>query len=195
MSKLFTRNGKLKKASAYTVNFGIPALKTCPMAKICKDYCYANKGAYIWPVVKAAYERRFEATKNHDFDVMVCEELFNMPKVEAVRIHDSGDFYNEKYLMKWINAAHAFPDRVFYAYTKRVVMLKNYQAMGMLPDNFKIIYSIGGSEDRHIDMMHDRHSRIFNTEQELIDAGYINATHDDTIAWASNNNKIGLVIH
>lgn len=195
MTKLFTRNGKLAKASAYTVNFGIPALKTCPMAKQCKDFCYANKGAYSWPVVRAAYERRFQATRQDDFCERVCEELFLKPKVEAVRIHDSGDFYNVQYLNKWMVIARALPDRIFYFYTKRVVMLKDYQAMGLVPDNVKVVYSLGGSEDRHIDQTKDRHSKIFNTLDELHAAGYVDATQDDTVAWAADTHKIGLVIH
>lgn len=195
MTKLFTRNSKLKEASVYTVNFGIPALKTCPMAKQCKEFCYANKGSYSWPVVKQAYEHRFQESKKPDFDQTILENLFLMPKVEAVRIHDSGDFYNMLYLEKWIRVANAMPERTFYFYTKRVVMLKNYHARNEIPSNMKAVYSMGGSEDRHINPEVDRHSRIFNTLQELEEAGYVNATQDDTVAWQSENNKIGLVLH
>lgn len=189
------RNGKLAKASRYTVNFGIPALKTCPMADECKSFCYANKGAYVWPVVKAAYERRFKLTKSDGFDLEIIGEIWRRSKIEAIRIHDSGDFYNEKYLNKWIDIAAACPERTFYFYTKRIAMVKNYQFEGLLPDNMIPIYSLGGKEDRHIDLETDRHSRIFNTLDELNAAGYVNATDDDTIAWASDNHKIGLLIH
>ena len=195
MTKLFTQNSKLKKAKVYTVNFGIPALKTCPMAKQCKDYCYANKGTYSWPVVKAAYEFRYQLSKGNKFISEALKELKSKRKLEAVRIHDSGDFYNEKYLNKWIEIAKEMPEKTFYFYTKRVVMLKNYQAENKLPSNMIAIFSIGGSEDRHIDVNKDRHSKIFESENDLIEAGYINATQDDTIAWQSDNNKIGLVIH
>lgn len=194
-TKLLTRNGKLKKASHYTVNFGIPAMKTCPMAQICKSYCYANKGAYSWPAVKNAYEYRFEQTKRDDFDILMLETLFNMPQVECIRIHDSGDFYNNRYLQKWINIANGLPDRIFYFYTKSVTRVKDYQAMGLIPNNMIAIYSLGGKEDRHINLDTDRHSKIFKTKKELIQAGYVDASHDDSIAWKSNNHKIGLVIH
>jgi hypothetical protein len=195
MTKLFTRNSKLKKASVYTVNFGIPALKTCPMAKTCKDYCYANKGAYSWPVVKAAYEYRYQCTKSKDFFEVATAELNKIKKLKAVRIHDSGDFYNKRYLEKWIKIASSMPDKIFYFYTKRVTLIKDYATQGLLPDNMIYILSVGGSEDRHIDMENDRHSRIFNSLKELKAAGYVDATEDDTKAWKSKNNKIGLVIH
>jgi hypothetical protein len=194
-TQLFTRNSKLKKASAYTVNFGIPALKTCPMAKVCKEFCYAAKGAYSWPVVKAAYEWRFQQTRKPQFVPMVLHDLRRKKKLEAVRIHDSGDFYNEDYLNRWLDIAEAMPDKIFYAYTKRIVMLKEYQEWGLVPPNFRIIYSLGGSQDRHINLEKDRHSRIFDSLEELEAAGYSNATEDDTVAWQSDNNKIGLVIH
>jgi hypothetical protein len=41
-----------------------------------------------------------------------------MRVVRAVRIHESGDFYNQKYLDKWVEIAKRFPDIIFTAYTK-----------------------------------------------------------------------------
>ena len=58
--KLLTQNSKLKKTSLITgkktLDFALPAISTCPMAGKCKKYCYANKGAYLWPNVKAKHE-------------------------------------------------------------------------------------------------------------------------------------------
>jgi len=193
MENLLTRNSKLSKASVYTVNFGIPALKTCPMADKCKAYCYATKGAYAWPVVKAAYERRFQATKQEDFDVRIVEEIARRPLIEAVRIHDAGDFYNKEYLFAWMRIANTMPERTFYFYTKRVSMVKDQHIF--MPKNLIPIYSIGGTEDRHIRTDKDRHSKIFDSLEALEAEGYVNATEDDTVAWQSTNNKIGLVIH
>lgn len=191
MTKLFTRNSKLAKSSAYTVNFGIPALKTCPMAKQCKEFCYANKGAYAWPVVKNAYNYRFECTKLDTFPQLALSELSKIKKLQAIRIHDAGDFYNRQYLHKWRYIAESMPEKIFYFYTKRVSLVKGEK----LPSNMKVIYSLGGKEDNLINTKKDRHSRIFKSLDELKKAGYIDASHDDTIAWQSTNNKIGLVIH
>ena len=193
MTQLFTRNGKLKKAEYYTVNFGIPALKTCPMADACKSFCYANKGAYAWPVVKAAYEYRFQMTRKPEFITMAVDALRRKKKLQKVRIHDSGDFYNKEYLYKWIEIAKALPNIEFYAYTKRVKLLKDNASA--LPSNMTIIYSIGGREDHLIDQNVDRHSKIFNSLDELTNAGYIDTSVNDSNAVNKNNHRIGLVIH
>lgn len=193
MTKLFTRNGKLKKAEYYTVNFGIPALKTCPSKDICGKYCYANKGAYAWPQVKAAYEWRYQQTKKPEFITMTIDALSRIRKLEKVRIHDSGDFYNKEYLYKWIEIAKVFPKIEFYAYTKRVKLLKDN--WNMLPDNMTIIFSLGGKEDHLIDQKIDRHSKIFNSIEELNNSGYIDTSYNDSNAVNKNNHNIGLVIH
>lgn len=193
MTELFTRNGKLKKASAYTVNFGIPALKTCPMKDICGKYCYANKGAYVWPVVKKAYEHRFEQTKRADFPQVAVKTLSKKRKLEAVRIHDSGELYNKEYLYKWFKIAENMPDKTFYVYTKQVKLVKDNWSNK--PKNFIVIFSLGGKQDHLIDQNIDRHSKIFKTEKELLQSGYVNATINDSIAWNSDNKKIGLVLH
>ena len=64
---LLTQNSKLKKTSKMNnlrvFNFGIPAQDTCIWSGDCKKFCYASKGAYIWSIVKPAFQRRLEETK------------------------------------------------------------------------------------------------------------------------------------
>jgi hypothetical protein len=191
MTQLFTKNAKLKKAEYNTVNFGIPALKTCPSKDICGKYCYANKGAFIWPQVKAAYEYRYQATKQADF-IEVATSTLAKKRATHIRCHDSGDFYNKEYLYKWFAIAEEMPEKVFYAYTKRVKLLK--ENWTNKPKNFIIIFSLGGKEDHLIDMENDRHSRIFKTKQELLDNGYIDASQNDSNA-IKENHKVGLIMH
>lgn len=193
MTQLFTRNSKLKKAEFYTVNFGIPALKTCPMKDVCGKFCYANKGAYTWPVVKKAYEHRFEQTKRPNFPELALKALKSKKKLQKVRIHDSGDFYNKEYLYKWFKIAESMPEIEFYAYTKQVKLLKdNWKNK---PANLTIIFSLGGKQDHLIDQNVDRHSKIFNSLDELKNAGYLDTSDNDSNAVSKLTNKIGLVIH
>jgi len=192
MTKLFTRNSKLAKAEYHTVNFGIPALKTCPEADKCRSFCYANKGAYIWPIVKKAYEFRYETSKQTNFIEVAMAELNRFRNNTHVRIHDSGDFYNKEYLYKWFEIARNMPSKTFYAYTKRVKLLKDN--MALKPDNMIIIYSLGGREDNLIDQKVDRHSKIFNSLEELLKEGYIDTSKNDNNA-IKDNHKVGLVIH
>lgn len=201
MKSILTQNSKLKKTSktmgVRVFNFGIPAYKsvtgkiTCPFAGVCVKYCYAQKGAYIWSNVSPAFEKRYELTKRDDFVEVMTQEI-RRKRCDFVRVHDSGDYYSPKYLQKWIQVAKNCPDTKFYSYTNSVQMVKDTE----LPDNYDIIFSDGGKQ---IDLVegHDRHSRVFETLQDLVDAGYVDASSNDLMAtkWYNNTNKVGLIKH
>jgi hypothetical protein len=199
---LLTQNSKLRKTSKLlgvkVFNFGIPAYKsasgklTCPFADECVKFCYAQKGAYIWSNVKPAFEKRYELTRSDEFVSKMSDELFKK-RPDYVRIHDSGDYYSKAYLQKWIDIANLFPEIKFYSYTNSVAMLKEAN----LPSNFDVIFSDSGKQKNMIDVINDRHTKIFSSKQALEDAGYVNASELDLYAtkWFSNNNKVGLVFH
>lgn len=195
MTKLLSQNSKMKKSGHRVFNFGIPAFRskdgfsTCPNAGVCAKYCYAKKGTYRFSNVTNAYEFRLAATLRSDFVSSMTEEI-KKAKPSHVRIHDSGDFYSEEYYTKWEEIIKAHPTITFYAYTKQVLM---FQYRG-LPDNFKVIFSLGGKLDALIDTNTMRHSKIFNDIDTLISEGYANASDNDLVAIADNN-KIGLLTH
>jgi len=191
------RNSKIKKSVKRTFNFGIPAyqsstgLKTCPNAGACAKGCYALAGAYRFSNVAQAFERRLAATQDDAFvDQMLAD--IDKQRAERIRIHDSGDFYNEEYLDRWLRIMRARPKVEFYAYTKMVSLFKKRSKD--LPKNFTLIYSFGGTEDRLIDVEKDRHSLVFESELQLNAAGYADASNQDDIALGKNP-KIGLVYH
>ena len=194
---LLTRNSKIKKSKKRTFNFGIPAyqsttgVKTCPNAAACINGCYAQAGAYIFSNVAQAFERRLTIAQSDDFVTLMIKEI-DVNKAERIRIHDSGDFFNEEYLYKWLTIMTLRPSVEFYAYTKMVSMFKAVQAS--LPKNFTVIFSFGGTEDKLIDVNKDRHSLVFTSEKELKAAGYANASDQDDVALGKNP-KIGLVYH
>ena len=200
-----SRNSKMKKSTGIIYNFGIPNFKsasgfiTCPNASKCVSGCYAGQGTYNFKNVKNSYERRLELTFKPEFVSIINAEI-NLLKVLhkgqslSIRIHDSGDFYNYEYLAKWLNIISMNPDVNFYAYTKQVSMFKNTELHRFLK-NYTLIYSMGGKEDHLINLNTDRHSMVFETLAELNEAGYINASNDDAIAFNSENKKIGLVYH
>jgi hypothetical protein len=187
-----TQNSKLKKTSELNklkvFNFGIPAQDTCLWAGDCKKFCYASKGAYIWSNVKPAFERRLEATKQNNFPELMIAEI-KKKKADAVRIHDSGDFYSREYLHKWFKIMESMPEVKFYAYSKSLPLFEGER----LPKNFTLIKSEGGKRDDLIKST-DRHAKIFKNEEDLLNAGYVNASNDDLKA-IGDNFKIGLVIH
>lgn len=202
MITLLTQNSKLKKTSKVlglkVFNFGIPAYKsssgklTCPFADECVKFCYARKGAYIWSNVKPAFEKRYELSKTDDFVNAMYHEI-SKKKPDYIRVHDSGDYYSKEYLQKWIDIANLFPEVKFYSYTNSVAMLKSVS----LPDNFDVIFSNSGKQKHLIDAIHDRHTKIFSSKKDLLDAGYVDTSEIDLYAtkWFNKTNKVGLIFH
>lgn len=207
--KLLTQNAKMKRSGGgkfALYNFGIPAFRsasgeaTCPNAGACAAGCYARQGAYNWPTVKAAYEARYQATKNAaSFYLAMVDEIKRVLKSTdrdgkrlVIRIHDSGDFYSREYFNTWIGIIQTFPRVTFYAYTKQVEMLRNEA----LPENFKLNFSYGGKQDALIRPDVDSNSRVFKTSQDLKRAGYKDTSNDDSHAFSNaKQRRIGLVYH
>lgn len=187
---LLTQNSKMKKSGDRVFNFTLPAIDTCPNAGACARGCYAMQGAYRWSNVYKKHVANYNASQTVEFIGAVTLEA-RAKRVNRVRIHDAGDFYNLDYAMKWVAIAIACPDIEFYAYTKMVDMFK--QSV-YLPDNMTIIYSYGGKQDHIIDAREDRHSQVFADVKDLVRAGYVDASKDDSLAL-TNNKKVGLVYH
>lgn len=198
-SSILTQNTKMKKTSRETgtnlYNFGIPAYKTasgkvtCPFADACVKFCYAQKGTYTWSNVSPAFENRYKLTKDDDF-VDIMSEAVMAVKASHIRIHDSGDFYSKKYIFDWWQVAVNHPDIPFYFYTKSIPLFKEIER---LPDNMTSIYSFGSKHDELIDTDKDRHSKIFNTLEELESAGYTDCSSNDLKIFSTN--KCGLILH
>lgn len=184
-------NRKVSKLDA--VSFGIPAyqsengFKTCPAAGACAAVCYARQGAYTWPNTKAAREYNLDQTKAADFAVKAIADLKKI-KQSIIRIHDSGDFYSQKYLNSWVEIAKAYPEKTFYAYTKSLNL-----DFSSIPPNFKLVQSEGGIFDHLLDKTKAR-SRIFSSDKARIDAGYVDGNENDLPAINGEQN-IGLVYH
>lgn len=207
---LLTQNDKMKKSSKASginiFNFGIVALKdssgfmTCPNAGKCASGCYAQAGTFKFKNVVNAYETRLKMTRLPDFEALMIAEI-NLKLIQSrskglqclIRIHDSGDFYSKDYTNKWFKIMSYFEsqnDIKFYAYTKMVSQFKSM----VVPNNLTLIYSFGGKEDHLIDCTKDRHSQVFQSEAELIAAGYSDASHNDTVA-IGDSIRVGLVYH
>lgn len=210
---LLTQNAKMKKSSQNgnnVFNFGIPAfrsetgLATCPNASQCATGCYARTGTYRFKNTVNAYETRLSLAQTEDFVPLLIADI-SLKALQSkskglnciIRIHDSGDFYGMEYVSKWFDIMNYFknnPNVSFYAYTKMVSMFETFKANDLIPSNFRAIYSFGGREDSLIDTELHRHSKVFENQAQLLQAGYIDATNDDILAIGSNL-KVGLVYH
>ena len=200
---LITQNSKLKKTSKHfgvnVFNFGIPAFmsqsgfKVCINAKECVKFCYARKGAYSWSNVKPAFEKRLDATKKDNFAEIMIQEI-KKKKAEYIRVHDSGDYYSKKYLLKWFEIAEKMPSIKFYSYTNNINMIKDLK---FIPSNYDFIFSDSGKEKHLINQKTDRHTKIFKSLEDLKIAGYKDASNYDLYStkWFNDTKKVGLIFH
>ena len=200
---LLTQNSKLKKTSKHfnkrVFNFGLPAYKSstgkvvCRMADQCIKFCYAKKGAYIWSNVAPAFEKRLEISMQDNFiDLMIAE--IKKKKVDYVRVHDSGDYYDKRYLAKWFKIAELLPNVRFYSYTNEVGMIKNLES---IPKNYDFIFSDSGKQSDLINKKKDRHTKIFSSLESLKKAKYTDSSNYDLYAtrWYNDTKKVGLIYH
>jgi len=199
-------NSKLQKtAKEFNVkifNFSIPAGNdkasgkiTCPFAGSCLKLCYAKKGMYRFGNVERALSKRYQASKEENFVSRITDELSKVKKGKQiyVRIHDSGDFYSPAYFAKWLEIARINPSVRFYAYTKSHSFIRGIE----LPENVDLIFSLGSTKDELINQETERHSKIFQSMEEMTAAGYSDSSYLDLNAtkWITENHKIGLLIH
>ena len=180
-------NKKLKKTN--TVSFNLPAIQACPQAGACAAICYATQGTYVYPNVKAARQFNFEHAKG--LRVGFAAKLYHdlgLIKQTSIRLHDSGDFFDQVYLNVWCRVMRQFPAKQFYAYTKSL-----HLDFSNKPDNFTLIQSQGGKLDHLIDYSKP-HARIFATDEARVGAGYQDGNIDDSLAQ-NGEQLVGLVYH
>ncbi len=183
-------NSKLKKDNIF--KFSLPVKSTCIGAQACLEYCYATKGAYrtYKKLIDAGHKKNFEFSKSKTFVSSMLSEL-NRRKIKVVRLHDTGDFYSQDYVNKWVTIALYNPKIRFYAYTKSLTL--DFKEFTRLP-NTKIIQSFGGKYDTKINN-HRPHARIFRNLYDLLANDYVDCSNSDLVALETTNNKIGLIAH
>lgn len=99
-------------------NWSIPAIDTCPgSTDLCRSLCYACRGAYRFQSVQKHEKRNYELSRTAQF-VPIINGLIKQWRVDILRIHASGDFYNTSYTRRWRRIIEASPDTQFYAYTR-----------------------------------------------------------------------------
>jgi hypothetical protein len=197
--QLLTQNSDLRKTGIY--GWTLPAhwvtltdgkrFNTCPNAGICAAFCYAKSGTYQFGNVKKAHIEKLELVLKtpEKWRAMMREELSKKKYIgKYIRIHDAGDFFSQDYANDWVGIAAQFPGIIFYTYTKEVMLFKRMK----LPENFIVIYSLGGRQDVHINKEVDRHSDVFSDYEKMIALGYNDIGEDDKQAAINPNHKVGL---
>lgn len=153
--------GNRKLVNSDRVRFliwNIPARVTCPYATpMCKRLCYAVKAEKLYPQVLPSRSQNFIDSRKLDFAenmIYTIDSIVNNPRSKAyanaekivVRIHESGDFYNQAYADAWLKVAEHFESDkrfVFMAYTKSLEFFKDRK----IPSNMVIRFSIWDDTD------------------------------------------------
>ena len=81
--------------------------------------CYATKGFYNMPsTIKANAVKTLLAREYTDFVFRAISAQIEAEKIETIRIHASGDFFNDEYAAMWRKIAESFPGVNMWTYTK-----------------------------------------------------------------------------
>ncbi|MBN9520831.1 hypothetical protein J0H58_20310 [bacterium] len=116
-----------------------------------------------------------------------------------VRVHDSGDFWNQDYFDAWLRVARERPQTTFYAYTKalpnwlaRLDQVGDGRTPGAIP-NLVLTASYGGTHDDLIDQYNLRSARVVFSPHEA-DALGLEVDHDDSHAM-THGADFALLLH
>lgn len=169
--------------------------------------CYAANQEMQYDAVRANrwhnYDLLIEAGKEGGSDAqsdLILRSLeFHFDskgKNKKVRIHESGDFYNGEYLKAWMTVAEKLPDIEFYAYTKSVPYVKSMEEKLKGIPNLSITLSKGGRRDSEISDLDIKESHVFNTPEEVLEAGLI-VDLDDSLAQkkGGKDSSFALLVH
>jgi hypothetical protein len=209
-----SNNTKLRKLEQKlgrkVFTFSLPAGYTCPGANKCLTKFDRTTGK----IVDGAYQEfrcfaasmeavftGFRDNNSRNLDLLKAARsreamkdliLASLPaKAQIVRIHVSGDFFSEEYLLAWIDVATARPDVSFYGYTKSLRFLVNH--LSEIPANLSITASEGGKWDSLIQENGLKSSKVVFSIEEASVLG-LAIDHDDSHA-AIGTDSFALLIH
>jgi len=125
-------------------NFNISPIISCGKyaTKECLSYCYGKKGNFRFPSNVSIALNNFLESQGDNFVNDICGQIAdNWNSIKHIRIHATGEFYDNEYFSKWIEIAKRNPEHNFVAYTK------NYDIdCSSLPVNFIVRESITHGE-------------------------------------------------
>lgn len=133
-----TSNSKL---GASIPNINLPPIITCRKNAPCFKGCYALRGRFNFPTVKAALQRNldhyYENPKLY-FETIIV----NTCGFFWVRWHSSGDIPDANYFLGMIKVAKKNPKTKYLCFTKKFEIINDYLNSGKkIPNNLSIVFS------------------------------------------------------
>lgn len=125
--------------------FSLPAITTCKgSTEHCKKWCYARKAEKRFPnVIKKRRENYIRSKWKLNFIGKISSEMCDISN-KYIRIHQSGDFYSQRYLNKWFKICKAFPKKKFLVYTQMYRL-----DFSKKPKNLVIYYSVWDDSNKN----------------------------------------------
>jgi hypothetical protein len=167
----FVKNTKYYSGIVYEWN--LPTGTTCPFALECKVTVDRTTGKFN--IHKGQYKcyaagpERFPGVREHRWKNFEYVKKNLVPEIpnncKAIRVHASGDFFNQAYFDMWVNIAINNPDIEIWAYTKSL----NYwiNRINDIPNNLTLTASRGGKLDYLIDQYNLKNVTIFSSKDEV----------------------------
>lgn len=199
-------NAKLVHGQAI---FDLPAGHSCPFADKCLSrFMPATNKIVDGPNTEfrcyAANQEIWAGTRNlrwGNFNTLrklkTRKELFNliesnMPEYHIlIRVHSSGDFFNQNYFDAWMDVARKHPDKTFYAYTKAIPFWVKRKKT--IPANFRLNASFGGKHDNLIVKHKLKSVKVVLSQGEAKALG-LEIDHTDELAFKGTK-SFALLIH
>jgi len=199
-------NAKLGK-NIFT--FSLPAGHACPFANECLSKadkltgkltdgpntqfrCFAASAEAVYPNVRIARWHNFDLLKKLNSVKAADLILASLPKkANIVRIHVSGDFFNEAYFLAWLQVAKLKPEVLFYAYTKSLIYWVNY--IKDIPSNLVLNASEGGKLDAQILEHGLKFAKVVYSPEQAEELGLL-IDHTDEAAYKTKE-SFALLIH
>lgn len=182
------KQGKFVKNKTYyrdtVFEWNLPTGTTCPFAMECKVSVDRSTGKFS--IHKGEYKcyaaspERFPAVREHrwsNFEYVLKGGIPEIPKgCEAIRIHASGDFFNQAYFDMWLELAANNDDIEMWAYTKSLRYWVN--RIDTIPSNLILTASYGGREDHLITEYNLKNVMVYPTIESVPENRPID-TNDD----------------
>lgn len=164
--------------------FNLPAGHSCPQANECllkadrhtgkmkngrnqSFRCYAAV-AERFPAVRGSRWTNLDAIKRSKKIAPLISSSIPQ-RADRIRIHGSGDFYNQRYFDAWLEVCKEHPHILFWAFTKSVQLWVN--RIDSIPNNLKMQASRGGKQDHLIDTYNLKSATVFTTLEEAQASG------------------------
>jgi hypothetical protein len=127
--------------------YGLPAYR-CRIGSLLQlvpktvcHHCYAMRGRYLFPIVRAAMERRFTSLSDPRW-VKAVSTLIHRSGDRHFRWHDSGDLRDLEHLRNIVQVCLNLPGIKFWLPTREYQTVEAYRRIGgRIPANLCIRYS------------------------------------------------------